>query len=276
MLLADYPGQNHDREADISDNNQGRYAASKYSSKGVDPWAVDPKALKHAPSAVHDMETEGEVGDDVHDGHGHSSETGYDVFVWLPFDEGLRGDAWCAQCEVHQVPRDEEQYDRSAPPHGPRCVPQVRRHLTLAAALVRHWSGLLVGPGQRVRRVEMYYKGSCQHRPEDPKEHGFWKDGCSEPTQELAVFVHVERVLIEVQVADHVGDHEPEQGNPRKRHDPLFANVALIKGERPGEGPLLRAFNYCHVMSFVGLVIVCHRLGLREPTLRQHFARFSI
>ena len=146
--------------------------------------------------------------------------------------------------QVDEVEDHEQGDDHARPPHRPRG--EVGGHV-VALRLVLHRPGLPVHPGQLRGGDDVEHERGDQadaHPPEQRRCGGARARRASR--SHSAYSFEVIRAQVQLEVADHVGEHVAEQRDPAQGHDPLLADgrapeaeqrVALLPGlrdRRPG------------------------------------------
>ena len=85
---------------------------------------------------------------------------------------------------------------------------------------------------ERVCRVQVHHEHREQPDSHDPQQQRAGQQPAAEVAQRLGVFVHPRGALVQVQVADHVNDHEAQQPDAGPGHDPLAADRRLVDVQR--------------------------------------------
>ena len=76
-------------------------------------------------------------------------------------------------------------------------------------------------------------EGRYQADPQEPQEDRAGQGGDGDVAQPLAVVVDLLRPQVDLEVADHVGEHEPQEHDAGDGHGPLLADRRLVQVERP-------------------------------------------
>jgi hypothetical protein len=175
---------------------------------------------------VEQVDAERDVGDDVDDRHRHPAQAGVEVAVHLAVFEAVERPA---ERQVGEVPQHEQHDDRARPPHRPAGE---AGDLVVASRLVLHRAGAPVEDRQRVGGMDVGEHGEDQAEPHRPQHVAVWRERHEQLTQALGIDVDVvglgafvlDRPEIDLEVADHVGDDESDQGDTGDRHDVLLAD----------------------------------------------------
>jgi hypothetical protein len=171
------------------------------------------EGLHEAPGAVVEVEAEGEHGQDVEPRDERALEPGHEVVVRVAVDE-VRMDGVDPEREVHQVVDDEEEQDDAAPAHRARGVAGLAPlHLAIA-----HRPRGVVHDGQAPGRPDVQRHRDEQDSPRHPQQHAV-----SEGAQGLGVAVERLRAQVDLQVPEHVADHEAEEDHSGQGHHDLEA-----------------------------------------------------
>lgn len=96
----------------------------------------------------------------------------------------------------------------------------------------------MVEPSQRDSGVDVQHEHHDQPDAQDPDEDLVRQDRVEEGAQRLAVFVDLVDAVgalaqIQLEVADHVGEHETDEAEPGDRHHPLLADGGSVELHRP-------------------------------------------
>ena len=226
--VVDDAGLDEDREAEIADEDHRSECLGEPATQRVPARAVDPETLEHAPGAVVDVHRQGHVGDDVPDGHRQAGQACHDVVVGVTAHVvGIE----VPPGQVGKVVDDEKPDEGSRPAHRARGVAGGDVVPTSGVAAV----GRSAHPGQAVRRVNVETEGADEAEAHRPQHPGAGDDLRAEIPQGFGVLVRLPGTLVEVQIAEHVHQHEPQQGDPGERHDPLLAHCRLVEIQRPRE-----------------------------------------
>ncbi len=200
----------------------------------VEARMVQAQRLEQAPQAVVQVEAQRHLGGDVEHRHPPHLKAGHHVVVDVA---GHEAGVHRPPGEMQQVVDDEQRDDDAAPAHGARSVGGV--------------DARAAGVGDRPRRAadqvelprgpDVQHDGDQQHHAGAPQQGPPRQLGLAGAAQEFRVGVEHPRTLVELEVARHVPEHEPEQDQAGGGHHRLFAHRRAIDVREPGHARPLRA-----------------------------------
>ena len=235
-----------------NDDGQRRGEAS---AQAVVGGVVDAQALEHRVHAVVDVHGQQDVGHDVDDRHHRVRQRIDDVGLNLaPLPVGARNPA---PGQIGQMEDQIGENDDAGVAHRPGG--EVRSQ-PVTLRLVGD-VGRRVHPGQAVCRVDVEHERRDQAAPQQPQEPGAGKDRRQQLAQALGVEVDVvdrlavvfDHAQVQLDVAEHVEQHEPQQHDAGDGHHPLLAHRGLVEAEREGSLPALRPDRPVGTASWLGI-----------------------
>ena len=130
--------------------------------------------------------------------------------------------------------------DRAGPTHGAAgegdgCVVLAPGIALVAADPVGFGAAAPADLLERPGAVDVQHEHGQQPDPHHPQDQRAGHEVAAEVSQRLGVLVDLGRPLIQVEVADHVHDHEGEQPCAGDRHHILLADGGLVDVQGPGE-----------------------------------------
>ena len=123
--------------------------------------------------------------------------------------------------QVEDVEDDEDQQDQARVGHQRRGESFDAHALAPEATL-----GLVGAPDQDERRSDVQYQAECEDRAEDPQHALVGQEGFEQGAQPVRVVVEVAGAGVDLQVADHVNQHEQCEHRAGQRHGHLERDVA--------------------------------------------------
>ena len=218
---------NEHREGQVAHQDHARQHRRQIAAQAVVAGIVHAQGLEHAPGAVEDVNGQRHIRHDVDDRHRNGRQRFHDVVVWIA--PHVRIAQPPAPRQVGQVEQHVQADDGARPAHGARGVVggdvvALRCVFLGAADEARALRGQPAALLERVRRMQVHHEHRQQPDPHDPQHQRARQQSAAEIAQRLGVLVHPRRALVEVQVADHVNDHETQQSHAGPGHDPLAAD----------------------------------------------------